>query len=71
MRNPQTPLSPLEQEAFDRLEQQFDSGDNFERETALIQLKYAEFEREEATELIEQLLLKGYLYEVDEGLRIT
>ncbi|WP_244531628.1 hypothetical protein [Halogranum amylolyticum] len=40
-------------------------------DTALNLLTAGGFERPEAEDLLEQLLLKGYLYEATDGLRLT
>ena len=73
MSNSQTPLSPTNRTALQRLEECVETLDDdaaLTRETAVDCLTDGEFEHTEATQQIEQLLLKGYLYEVDEELRI-
>ena len=72
MWNSPTPLSPSERAAFERLEQQLEgTEDAVMREEAINYLTTGEFDYPEATHLLEQLLLKGYLYESEAGLRIT
>ena len=71
MRNPQTPLSSREEAALNSLQQQWGPDKKFTREMAVDQLKDSTFERAEAEDLIDQLLQKGYLYEVDNHLQIT
>lgn len=73
MSNSRTPLSPADRDALEQLEAYVKTaGDEtvLTRETAVAHLVEGEFEQAEARERIEQLLLKGYLYEVDEELRI-
>ena len=72
MWNSPTPLSPSERAAFERLEQQMGgTKEAIEREEVVNYLTTGEFEFPEATQLLKQLLLKGYLYESETGLRIT
>ena len=71
MRNPPTPLSPREQDALDYLEDSHGFEEPFSYNTAIDELTNAEFYTDEAQRLIEQLLLKGYLYEVNDQLRLT
>lgn len=71
MRDPQTPLSSREETALDSLQQQLGPDKKFTRGMAVDQLETAAFERPEADDLIDQLLQKGYLYEVDNHLQIT
>lgn len=65
-----TPLSPNEQVALDQLEL---CGDEeiVVRERAVEQLIDAGFVAPAARDLIEQLCHKGYLYEIDDGLRLA
>lgn len=71
MRNPPTPLNPREQDALDHLEESHGFEDSFSYNTATDELANAEFHTDEAQRLIEQLLLKGYIYEVNDQLRLT
>ena len=71
MRNPPTPLSPREQDALDYLEESHGFEDPFSYKTALEELASADYQTDEAQRVIEQLLLKGYLYEVNDQLRVT
>ena len=71
MRNPPTPLSPREQDALDYLEERHGFEDPFSYDTSIEELASVEYQTEEAQQVIEQLLLKGYLYEVDDQLRVT
>lgn len=73
MRKPPTPLGPREEDALEQLEAYFETvGDAkvVTQETAVSQLTTNGFERADADDIIEQLILKGYLYEVAEELRI-
>jgi hypothetical protein len=73
MENSRTPINSSEEAVLAHLEQYLDTtGDDetLTRETAVAHLAQQEFERPEAQTHIEQLLLKGYLYEVEEELRI-
>jgi len=73
MRNPRTPIGPGERDVLDHLEAYVDANADDEpptRETAVTYLTEQGVGRVEARDWIEQLLLKGYLYEVDEDLRI-
>ena len=73
MQNSRRPISPAEQDVLDHLEayaEELPEDESFARETAIAYLAEQSFGRTEASELIERLLLKGYLYEVGEELRI-
>lgn len=73
MRNSRTSLNRTNREALDHLEACVDAADDgtvLTRETAVACLTDGAFEATEAREQIEQLLLKGYLYEVEGELRI-
>jgi len=73
MKNPRTPIGPGERDVLDHLEAYDDANADDEpltRETAVEHLTEQGFGRVEASDRIEQLLLKGYLYEVGEELRI-
>jgi hypothetical protein len=72
MRNPQTPLSPREETAFERLRDVVGQDDDgCQRDTAVDALVARGFDDDEAVHLIEQLLLKGYLYAVHDDVRLT
>ena len=69
MRNPTTTLTPSQQAAFDQFTQHLDAeSEPISSETAVGFITDGRFERPEAQELLEQLLLKGYLYEFTHGL---
>ena len=73
MENSRTPINSSEEAALDHLEEYVDAtGDDQDltREDAVAHLMEQGSERADAREHIEQLLLKGYLYEVDDKLRI-
>jgi len=73
MKNPRRPLGPGERDVLDHLEAYVDANaddDLLTRETAVAYLTEQGIGRVEASDRIEQLLLKGYLYEVGEELRI-
>jgi hypothetical protein len=72
MRNPETPLSELEREAFDHVERLVSStaGDVTYSETVSA-LEAREFLLSEARDVLEQLEMKGYVYVVDGVVRVT
>lgn len=73
MRNSRTPITSSEEAVLDHLEQYLDTaGENatLTREDAVAHLIEQDIERADARAHIEQLLLKGYLYEVTDELRI-
>ena len=73
MRNSRTPISSSEETALDYLKQYVDvtaDDESVTREDAVAHLMDQGVERADARTHIEQLLLKGYLYEVNEELRI-
>lgn len=70
MRRALTPLSPNEQAALDQLEPCGDAGIVM-HEKAVEQLIDAGFVAPAAHDLIERLCHKGYLYEIDDRLRLT
>jgi hypothetical protein len=73
MENSRTPINSSEEAALDHLEQHFDSAGTDEtltREDAVAHLMDHGVERADARAHIEELLLKGYLYEVDDELRL-
>ena len=70
--NPPTPLTPSEQDALDRLAPWFDGSDDPKpREHVIEHLTAGDFEHDEANRLVNQLLLKGCLYEAADGVRLT
>ena len=72
MANPRTPMSPGQRDVLEYLETYAErhGEDSLTWETALTHLEANDIERAAARDRIEALLLKGYLYEVDEELRI-
>ena len=73
MKNSRTPIEPGERDVLDHLEASVDANaddESLTRETAISYLTEQGVGRVEASDRIEQLLLKGYLYEVGEELRI-
>ena len=73
MSNSRTSMSPTNREVLHQLEEYVETLDEeaaLTREMAIDCLTDGEFEQREAHQQIEQLLLKGYLYEVDDALRI-
>ena len=73
MENSRTPINAREKAVLAHLEQYLDTAADDEtltREAAVAHLVKQDFERPDAQAHIEQLLLKGYLYEVDEELRV-
>lgn len=71
MSNARTPLSPGQRAVLEHLEAHVESYDEgFSWETALTTLADHDIEEATARDRIESLLLKGYLYEVEEELRI-
>jgi hypothetical protein len=73
MEESQTPINSSEQTVLNHLEQYLDTVEQDEtltREDAVAYLMEQGVERVDARTHIEQLLLKGYLYEVGEELRI-
>ena len=71
MRYSPTRLTPTQQTAFEQIEQAVATDEPFTRETAIDWISTGDVEHSEAESLLEQLLLKGYLYETGTGLRIT
>jgi hypothetical protein len=68
-----TPINSGEEAALDHIEQYLDTAENDEvltREDAVTHLMEQGVERADARAHIEQLLLKGYLYEVEDELRL-
>ena len=73
MENSRTPINSSEEAALDHLEQYLDTAEGDEpltQEDAVAHLMEQGVERADARAHIEQLLLKGYLYEVDDELRL-
>jgi membrane protein required for beta-lactamase induction len=73
MKNPRTLIGPGERDVLDHPEACVDASPDDEpltRELAVAYLTAQGVERVEASDRIEQLLLKGYLYEVGEEIRI-
>ncbi len=73
MVNSRTPITSSEEAALDHLEQYLNTvGDDepLTREDAVAHLVEQGVERADARAHIEQLLLKGYLYEVHDELRL-
>ncbi|WP_458206713.1 hypothetical protein [Haladaptatus sp. NG-SE-30] len=69
--NPGTPLSPSAQDALDRLTPIIeDSDESLSRKEALSHLRQFDFDAEHAHTTLDELLDKGYLYEVGETLRL-
>ncbi|MFC7157715.1 hypothetical protein ACFQPA_20005 [Halomarina halobia] len=64
------PINSSEEAALDHLEQYFDSAGTDETLTREDAVAHQSIERADARAHIEQLLLKGYLYEVDDELRL-
>lgn len=73
MESSRTPINSSEEAALDYLEQYVDATGDDEgvaREAAVTHLVEQGITRADARAHIEQLLLKGYLYEVNDELRI-
>lgn len=73
MENARTPINSSEEAVLEYVEQYVDTtGDteSFTREDAVAHLTEQGIERADARTHIEQLLQKGYLYEVTDELRI-
>lgn len=73
MESSRTPINTREEAALDHLEQYLDAAGDDEgltREDAVVHLMDQGVEHADARAHIEQLLLKGYLYEVDDELRM-
>jgi hypothetical protein len=66
-----TPLSPLATEALSHLRARFDSNEPFTYEQANHVLQIHDMEPLLVDDLLETLLLRGYLFEVKDKLRIT
>lgn len=72
MNRSRTPLTPSEQASIEMLEQYAAAieDDGFTRDEAVAALIERDVQRADAVDHIEQLLLKGYLYEVKGTLRL-
>jgi hypothetical protein len=73
MENSRTPINSSEKAALDHLGQYLDAAEADESPTradAVAHLMDQDVERADAQAHVEQLLLKGYLYEVEGELRI-
>ncbi|WP_458210917.1 hypothetical protein [Haladaptatus sp. NG-SE-30] len=66
-----TSLSPMAEEALSHLRSNFASDESFTYEHAKDVLRRHDMESVLADDLLETLLLRGYLYEVGDDLRIT
>ncbi|MFH5844689.1 hypothetical protein [Haladaptatus sp. CMAA 1909] len=66
-----TPLPPMTEEALSHLRTRFGSGESFTYEQADQVLRAHDIEAVLIDDLLETLLLRGYLYEVGDDLRIT
>ncbi|CDK37972.1 hypothetical protein [Halorubrum sp. AJ67] len=69
MANSRRPIAPAEKNVLDHLEELGDT-DPLTRETAITHLEDQKIKPADARDIIEQLLLKGYLYEVGDEIRI-
>jgi len=72
MGNAETPITPGERAVLEQLEEYLQETDpeRLTREAALSCLTEQGLGRTEASNRVDQLLLKGYLYEVNDELRI-
>lgn len=66
-----TPLSSMAEEALVYLRRRFESDESFTYEQATRVLQSHDIEHLLADDLLETLLLRGYLYEVGDELRLT
>lgn len=71
MANSQTPLTPREEEAFDRLGVVVGETEKRHREAVVAALADAGLPESEADSLLDRLLLKGYVYVVHDELYLT
>ncbi|SEP28997.1 hypothetical protein SAMN04487948_1355 [Halogranum amylolyticum] len=71
MRRSSNRLTPSQQTAFEQIEQAVATDEPFTHDTAIDWISTGDVKHSEAEALLEQLLLKGYLYETGTGLRIT
>ncbi|WP_049916990.1 hypothetical protein [Halogeometricum pallidum] len=73
MENSRTPINSSEEAALDHLNQYLNAAEDDESPTradAVAHLVAQDVERADAQAHVEQLLLKGYLYEVEDEMRI-
>jgi hypothetical protein len=71
MRNSRTPLSASAEEALDLLRPEIEStSTGLSRSAAVSVLTDDEFVGDDAAAVLTELLQKGYLYEVDDQLRL-
>ena len=73
MANSRRPIAPAEENVLDHLEaylEEVGDTDPLTRETSITYLEDHGIKPADARDIIEQLLLKGYLYEVDDEIRI-
>ncbi|WP_144927855.1 hypothetical protein [Halorubrum salsamenti] len=73
MPNSRRPIAPAEEDVLDYLEAYFEElgeTDSLTHETAITYLAGQGIEPVDARDILEQLLLKGYLYEVGDKIRI-
>ncbi|CDK39100.1 hypothetical protein [Halorubrum sp. AJ67] len=73
MANSRRPIAPAEEDVLDHLEaylEELGDTDPLTREMAITYLAEQEIRPADARDIIEQLLLKGYLYEVGDEIRI-
>ena len=66
-----TPLSPMAAEALEHLRARFGAKTSFTYDQASQELHTHGIEHLLVDDLLETLLLRGYLYEVEDELRIT
>lgn len=72
MRNPETPLSELEREAFEHVESLVsNTAGEVTHGEVVSALESRDFQFDEARDLLEQLEMKGYIYVVDGVVRVT
>lgn len=65
------PLGPLSETAYEMLCETTDSGDGIRFDDAVARLSATEFTLADAEYALEQLVNRGYLYEVDGQLFVT
>ncbi len=70
MRNPETPLTNIEQEAYTRIQQLADYTDGDLSPTDALAAICAAGNTH-PDEILERLILKGYLYSVNNTIRLT
>lgn len=67
----QTPPSPFATDALEHLQRVLTSTDDLSPEQAIDVLVEGSFTQVDANIALEELLMKGYLYEVNNALRLT